>query len=297
MNYFDKLIKTTIGITDFSYFSSDPEGYMMEFLKNEYEKRNFSGLFIDEILGIKKFSDCKMQNSSPTIYGCVSVQFLARTVRYSSGDIISPVQLIKKSTLFIGKYKNKDFESSVIVKDSDLSEVLHVGDSIVCVINEIIYTPMRKNSKIIVTPLLPKYSEVYKIVFDEEISPPVSNIRGKYIDAFSRINEFQPAQEWLRNHIYVGKKINTNVKNIEEIINDKLSEFFYCPDNDLFSDNVSYSDKNEWGLDPICINKYALVNLLYNRAYWFCNILEYIDNDIMSNNIINMALSTLRSRI
>ena len=169
MQRFEKVIDGTVDVANPINFCADTTRHLVTELQNKYVGRCFKGAYT---LGVKKIlacSPCHIMRTNGTGEGYVDVQFLADVAVFSSGDILTGVEIMSNQPMLVGVYEGpraegpraeaqkpmpgrlvaKSPRAAVIIRASEAVAALAVGQKIPVRILLAQHAPMQAQASVV----------------------------------------------------------------------------------------------------------------------------------------------------
>ena len=102
--HFEKVIDTTVDITNPINFCADKRRHLFTELRNKFVGRCFKGAYV---LGVKEILDCgacHLVRTNGTGDGYIDVRFLAEVAVFSRWDILTGVEIMSRQQMIVGVY-------------------------------------------------------------------------------------------------------------------------------------------------------------------------------------------------
>ena len=169
MQRFEKVIDGTVNVANPINFCADMTRHLVTELQNKYVGRCFKGAYT---LGVKKIlacSPCHIMRTNGTGEGYVDVQFLADVAVFSSGDILTGVEIMSNQPMLVGVYEGaraegpraeaqkpmpgrlvaKSPRAAVIIRASEAVAALAVGQKIPVRVLLAQHAPMQAQASVV----------------------------------------------------------------------------------------------------------------------------------------------------
>ena len=142
MTHFQKIIETTIILSNPIDSCINLRKYVEISLNNKYVNKCFSGGLIFGFTKILDISEVEIINSNDSGNGQVNVRFIADMYRANKWDIITNIKVVNSLKNIIGVNDNNSIIISVL--ESKQNESIKVGQKICVRVNVAIHTPFTK---------------------------------------------------------------------------------------------------------------------------------------------------------
>ena len=154
-------------------------------LKTVYEKKCFRGTYILEVDKINKISDCEIIASNLRSIGIINVEFEAKVINYSEGDIIADTVIIIKDNI---PYCKSEFVLCALGTDKN-NTILIDGNVVPMIVDHLMYNNTnREKVNIYAKILLPLTSSpIYQV--DGSLDSKDYPLLKPYVDL---IENYQP---------------------------------------------------------------------------------------------------------